>query len=84
MTMDVRKAQSTTASPAKRKGVLDWLGGVKAEFKKISWTSREELKSYTKIVVGATFVVGIGLYIIDLCIQGVLSGLSALVKTIVS
>ncbi|MGE3954648.1 MAG: preprotein translocase subunit SecE [Parachlamydiales bacterium] len=80
----MRKAQSTGASQVKRVGALQWMGGIKAEFKKITWTTREELKSYTKIVIGATFAVGLGIYLVDLGIQGILSGLSALVKAIVS
>jgi preprotein translocase subunit SecE len=45
---------------------------LKDEFKKISWTTKEELKSCTKITVGTTFIFGIGIYLVDLLIKGVL------------
>ena len=44
----------------------------KEELKRISWTSKEELKSLTKIVIGATFAFGLGIYLVDLVIKGVL------------
>jgi preprotein translocase subunit SecE len=56
-----------------------FLGDIKDEFSKISWTSSEELITYTKIVVIGTFLFGMGIYFMDLIIQGVLSGLSAFV-----
>jgi len=39
-------------------------------------TSREELLTYTKIVVGATFVFGMTIYLLDLLIQGTLGSLN--------
>lgn len=71
------KAQETPITSAK---VFDFIGDVKAELKKINWTSPEELKVYTKVVVGATFFLGLGLYLVDLFIQGFLGGLSAIVR----
>lgn len=46
-----------------------FLGDVKSEFKKITWTDSEELVSYTKIVIVATFLLGMGIYVMDLAIQ---------------
>jgi preprotein translocase subunit SecE len=40
------------------------------ELKKVSWTTKEELKLFTKIVVGATFILGLGIYVVDLMIKG--------------
>lgn len=57
------------AASAKKLQVADFVGEIKAELKRISWTSPEELKTYTKIVVGATFVCGMGIYFMDLFIQ---------------
>jgi preprotein translocase subunit SecE len=76
-TMEVKKSQQPATSlnaPAKdvsektrRWG--EFLADIKSEFKKISWTSPEELTLYTKIVVGATILFGLGLYVLDLAIQ---------------
>jgi preprotein translocase subunit SecE len=57
----------------------NFLGDIKDEFSKISWTNPEELIAYTKIVVIGTFIFGMGIYFMDLIIQGVLNGLSAFV-----
>lgn len=45
------------------------LADVKSEFSKISWTSPEELKVYTKIVVGAALFFGMGIYFADVVIR---------------
>jgi preprotein translocase subunit SecE len=86
--MEVKKTQqpaaaasSAEAAQTKRKA-QDFLGDIKAEISKITWTSREELQVYTKIVVAATFIFGIGIYVIDLLIQTFLNSLSAIVRLI--
>jgi preprotein translocase subunit SecE len=63
----VPKEKSTAAE--KKLDVADFVGEIKAELKRINWTNPEELKTYTKIVVGATFVCGMGIYFMDLFIQ---------------
>lgn len=84
MTMDVRKTEASSSVPRLEKGdFFAWLEGIKQEFKKINWTTKEELKTYTKIVAGATFVIGLGIYVVDLLIQGTLSGLGALVRALI-
>jgi preprotein translocase subunit SecE len=82
MTLDVRKAQASAST--KRASSLSWFGDVKAEFKKITWTSKDELKVYTKVVVLSTLFVGVGIYLLDLSVQGTLSTLSSLVKAVVT
>lgn len=80
--MDIKKAQQpTTVSTPKEPAAAtpsakDFVTDIKSEFSKISWTDPEELRLYTKMVVGATFIMGMGIYGIDLLIQAVLSGLS--------
>jgi preprotein translocase subunit SecE len=69
------------ALQAKQK-VVSFFSDIKEEFGKITWTSKEELISYTKIVVGTTFVFGLMVYIIDLTIQTVLNGLSYFARMI--
>lgn len=85
--MEIKKTQSIVASKpydtAVTSGnVTSFIGDIKTEFKKISWTSPEELKAYTKIVVLATFFLGMGLYAIDLFIQSFIHGLNVLVHWI--
>ena len=87
-TMDVKKAQqSTTTSQASAtataKKAESFLTGIKSEFGKINWTSREELITYTKIVVGATVLFGFGVYVMDLLIRSLLNGIEIFTKLIV-
>lgn len=85
-TMEVKKTQQIakpvaaeqTETVVKAGQWRDYLGDIKEEFKKITWTSPEELRTYTKIVVTGTFLLGMGIYLMDLTIQGVLSGLNFL------
>ena len=62
---------------------VDFIGNIKAEFKKISWTEKEELRAYTKIVVGATFIFGMLVFTTDLVIQKTLTGLTEIFKFII-
>ncbi len=85
--MEFKKTQpaqtETTISTEKRsQKVRDFIGDIKAEIFRISWTSKEELIVYTKIVVATTFMMGIGIYFIDLFIQGFLNGLATLIRLI--
>ena len=82
MTLDVRKGQASAG--VKRARPFAWFGDIKSEFRKITWTSKDELKAYTKVVVLSMLFVGIGIYLLDLAAQGALTTLSSLVKAIVS
>lgn len=88
-TMEIKKTQqlakpasSAKDLPAKAGDWKDVLGNIKDEFRKISWTDPEELKAYTKIVVAATFLFGMGIYFMDLIIQVVLNSLNFLIRLI--
>jgi len=63
-------------------GYVSWLNGLKAELKKVTWTTKDELILFTKIVVGSTFALGLGIYAVDLVIKGVLNGFGALIHLI--
>lgn len=63
--------------------VFDFVGEVKAELSRITWTSADELRVYVKVVVGATLAFGIGIYLVDLTIQGVLRGLGVIVRAVI-
>jgi preprotein translocase subunit SecE len=74
----------TKPAPDKSRGKLgtSYISELKAELNKVTWTTKEELIFFTKIVVGSTFALGLGIYAIDLLIQGVLNGFGALIHLI--
>lgn len=66
----------------KKKDKIGILQGLKDELKKVSWTSKEELKTCTKIVVGSTVLCGFGIYLVDLLVKGSLDGVHVIVRRI--
>ena len=56
-----KKAAPTATKSYDPRKVGNFFGDVKAELRRITWTSKEELQVYTKIVVGATFALGLGI-----------------------
>jgi len=81
--MDAKKRQkSSDSSQGLLKSFLNFLAEVKQEIQKITWTSKEELRVYTKIVVGATFLLGLGIYAIDLFIRSTFDALSVIIHWI--
>lgn len=80
--MEVKKPQQTSSSEnfSAVRSFSDFIADVKSEIKKITWTSREELQTYTKIVILATFLFGMAIYGLDLVIQGTLSVLTLLLN----
>lgn len=88
--METKKnAETTVPKPQTKMGggfslhqAKEFVGEVKAEIRRINWTSRDELVAYTKIVVAATFLLGMGIYVVDLMIQSSLMGLSTIVHWI--
>jgi preprotein translocase subunit SecE len=79
--MNEKKTQQQAES-LKSKGFANLVGEIKSEFNKISWTSREELRTYTKIVVGATFAFGLGVFFMDIFIQSCLDSLNVALRLI--
>jgi preprotein translocase subunit SecE len=93
--MEVKKTQQITSQMSKdvkelpvngrqkdSRKIINFLSDVKSELYKISWTTPEELKTYTKIVIGATFCFGMGVYITDLMIQLLLGTLESTIRLI--
>jgi preprotein translocase subunit SecE len=68
-----------TQQTAKKKRVFHYIQELKEELKKVSWTTKDELKLSTKVVIGATFFFGMGIYLFDLLIKGVLDLVSFIV-----
>ncbi len=53
---------------------------LKEEMKRVSWTTKQELYTCTKIVVTAIFSLGLGIYVIDLLIRLILNALGSLAR----
>ena len=64
----------TDAIAEKSKG---WFKGLKAEFHKISWTSKEDITKQTIAVVAVSVVLGLLIAVIDFLLQ---SGINFLVS----
>jgi preprotein translocase subunit SecE len=71
-------SQAEETKPPKTAFIRD----LKEELRKVTWTPKEELLFCTKIVVASTFLLGIGIYLVDLLIKGVLNGIAGLVHLI--
>jgi preprotein translocase subunit SecE len=81
--MDLKNSvqtNKTKEATEPKKRLRDVVADIKTELRNISWTSKEELQVYTKIVVGATFFFGMGIYFVDLIIQGALNTLALLTR----
>ena len=67
------KLQDISVKPETRSSkIATAIREFKEELKKVSWTTREELKLFTKIVIATTFIFGLGIYVVDLFIKGTL------------
>lgn len=62
---------------------LSYFKEVIEELKKVSWTSREELKTCTKVVLVSVFLFGLLVYGIDLGIRGILDLIYYLTNSLV-
>ena len=56
---------------------------LRSEFKKISWTSRSELISNTKVVISSIFLFGLAIYVADIFIRFLLGLISSFSKFII-
>ncbi len=59
---------------------FSWIEGLKEELQKVSWTTPEELRLSTKVVVISIFAFGFGIYVMDFVIKGALDGVASLVR----
>lgn len=78
--MEVKKTAQIESREMSGKKVFEFFGNLKKEFKNVAWTPKDELEAYTKIVVAATFIFGLLIYLTDLVIQGVLNGFGLISK----
>lgn len=81
--MEAKKTQQVaedTVSVSKK--AREFFSDVRAEITKVSWTSKDELIFYTKVVVISTLVLGLSIYGLDLFIQAVLNTLNLVLNFI--
>lgn len=57
---------------------IRFFGEVKREVRRIDWPGSQELRSSTKVVVGAMLLAGFVTYGVDLILQGAIHSLNAL------
>lgn len=82
MSVSQKVAESGLARRKRARRFPDRFREMKDEMRKVSWTTKEELVSHTKVVVGAVFVLGIGMYVVDLVIRFLLEGIAGMVRSI--
>lgn len=86
--MDAKLNQSRLSSDApsqqaaKRKPAFSFVQELKEELSKVSWTTKEELKLSTKVVISSIFLFGLGIYLFDLVIKGALDFIAIVVHFI--
>lgn len=86
--MDVKLNQPRLSTDApvpqasRKKRLFSYVQELKEELKKVNWTTKDELKLSTKVVIGATFLFGLGIYLIDLVIKGCLDLIALVVHFI--
>lgn len=79
--MDAKNGRTNTSTKkSEKQPLLTFFSSVKQELKKVDWTNKEELKSYTKIVLLSTLISGTFIYLVDLIIRGFLGGINLLIK----
>jgi preprotein translocase subunit SecE len=64
------------------KGAFRRLEDLKSEFFRIQWTENGQVIGYAKVVVLATFVCGMVLYVADLVVQRLLFSIGAILRMI--
>ena len=82
MTVSQKLADLSAAKKKKAKRKGNFFQDMKEELKRVSWTTKDELRICGKIVIGSIFILGIGIYLVDLFIRLVLDGVGNLVRII--
>lgn len=82
MGVQVNKFESPSETQESKARKIGYLQELKNEFKQVTWTSKNELVMFTKIVVAATFAFGLGIYGIDILIKVCLTGFKGLIHLI--
>lgn len=69
--------------PVAGKNAVRFMDEVKGEFRRITWTPKDELMIYTKVVLAMTFIFGMVVYGADLVIQGTVATVNTLLMFII-
>jgi preprotein translocase subunit SecE len=81
--MEPQKSQGTARpSPLSIKKAFRRFEDLKSEFVRIQWTEEGQVLGYAKVVVLATFICGMLLYITDLIVQRTLIGFDGILRMI--
>lgn len=78
--MDANKNRLSASSKVGGRKAITFVGEVKQELKKVEWTSKDEIKSYTKIVLVSTLIFAMFVYFTDLIIQGFFGLINFIIK----
>ena len=74
--MDVKLRGDAAVKPVRARRFFDFVQEIKDERRKVSWTTKEELSFSTQAVVSSIFVLGLGIYGVDLVVKTVLDLIS--------
>ncbi len=86
--MDTKLGQSRVSFDAsqrqvrKQRSFFRFLQELKEELKKVSWTTKAELQLSTKVVICAVFILGLGIYLVDLIVKSGLDLIAQVVRFI--
>lgn len=74
--------KSQASQNVKRKSLFLFIQEMKDEMKKVSWTSKEELRFSTKLVILSMFIFGFSVYLVDFIVKGFLEAFKTAVHFI--
>jgi len=81
--MSSKKGQAQPAiSPVSLKKAFRRFEDIKSEFSRIQWIEEGSALGYAKVVILATFMCGMLLYVADLFVQGLLTGVDGFLRMI--
>lgn len=81
-TMEAKIKPSKFTSEVSKQKAASYVRDLREEVQKITWTTKSELIFFTKLVIGATFVLGLGIYLVDLVVKGGLDTINAAIRFI--
>ena len=69
------KKQSQNKNSKKKGGIIAYLRGVRQEFRKVVWPTREELTTDTVVVIGCVIFFAVAFWLIDTGFLAALKGI---------
>jgi preprotein translocase subunit SecE len=74
-TASQKQSQSSKGGKKKREGLFAYLRGVRQEFRKVVWPTREELTTDTIVVIVCVLFFAVGFWLIDTGFLAALKGI---------